>query len=103
MVTYIRAFLIYRHIQNLTYNEITRLASNAIKSLILCFNVLRITVLLLRSNDSTRVEVLNLLEVSGGIAIFYNCANWLTYAAVSKSFRRAYREMWAKVRANFTA
>ena len=50
---------------------------------------------------STREDVPNLLEISGGISIFYSSVNWLTYAAVSKSFRRAYREMWAKVRAKY--
>ena len=45
-----------------------------------------------------QTEFLNLLEIGGGIAIFYNCVDWLTFVAVSKSFRRAYREMWEKVR-----
>ena len=55
------------------------------------------------ASGSTRVDVLNLLEISGGISIFYSCVNWLTFAAVSRSFRRAYREMWEKIRTKYSS
>jgi len=40
--------------------------------------------------------VANLVEVGGGIGMFYSSGNWIIYAAVSRSFRRAYRQMFAK-------
>jgi len=51
----------------------------------------------LLSAGDTRPVVANVVEVGGGIGIFFSSINWIIYAAVSRSFRRAYGQMFAKM------
>lgn len=52
----------------------------------------------IQATGYTSTAVQNLLEVGSGVGMLHCSANWILYAAVSKSYRRAYRDMYRKLR-----
>ena len=55
---------------------------------------------IMEAAGNTNIGVANLVELGAGIGICSTaaCCNWILYAVVSKSFRKAYVQMYRKLR-----
>ena len=58
-------------------------------------------VLLASGNSST--DVANLVEIGASVGYVFSCCNWIVYAAVSRSYRKAYVRMFEKLRVRLCA